>query len=146
MGRVSLRPAVSVDYYNLKEEGYTEIEGGDAFNLIVEGRDSDELALNTTMAAALNFGDTQPDGTWMRAEVEGGYRQILGGELGNTIAKFEGGDAFTLSADTRTDGWIGGFRLVGGTGTLSMAGEVSAEEQLQDKISLGVRLSLRVGF
>ena len=146
IGRVSLRPGVSVDYYNLKEEGYTEIEGGDAFNLIVEGRDSDELALNTTMAAALNFGDTDPDGTWIRAEVEGGYRQAIGGDLGHTVARFEGGDAFTLTADTRTDGWLGGLRLVGGTGTLSMAGEVSAEEQLQDKISVGVRLSLRVGF
>ncbi|MEW4466205.1 autotransporter domain-containing protein [Parasphingorhabdus sp. JC815] len=146
LGRVSLRPGVSVDYYNLKEEGYTETEGGEAFNLIVEGRDSDELALNTTMAAALNFGDTDPGGMWLRAEVEGGYRQIIGGELGNTVARFAGGDAFTLSADTRTDGWLGGLRLVGGTGKLSVAGEVSAEEQLQDKISVGVRLSVRMGF
>lgn len=146
IGRLSLRPMVSVDYYNLKEEGYTETEGGDAFNLIVEGRDSDELALNTAMAAAYNFGDNDPDGVWMRAEVEGGYRQAIGGKLGNTVARFKDGDAFTLSADTRTDGWIGGLRMVGGSGKLSLAGEINAEEQLQDKIAVGVRLSLRVGF
>lgn len=146
IGRVSLRPSVSVDYYNLSEEGYTETEGGDAFNLIVEDRDSDELALNTTLAAALNFGDSDPDGVWFRAEVEGGYRQIIGGEIGNTVAKFEDGDAFTLSPDTRTDGWLAGLRLVSGTGNLLFAGEVSAEEQLQDEVSLGVRLSLRIGF
>ncbi|MEP2101305.1 MAG: autotransporter domain-containing protein [Parasphingorhabdus sp.] len=146
IGRVSLRPSVSVDYYNLKEEGYTETEGGDAFNLIVEDRDSDELALNTTLAAALNFGDTDPDGIWFRAEVEGGYRQIIGGELGNTTARFKDGDAFTLSPDTRTDGWLAGFRLVSGSRNLLVAGEVSAEEQLRDHVSIGVRLSLRVGF
>ncbi|HEY9091602.1 autotransporter outer membrane beta-barrel domain-containing protein [Parasphingorhabdus sp.] len=146
VGRFSLRPAVSVDYYNLKEEGYTETEGGDAFNLIVEGRDSDELALNTTMAAALNFGDNDPTGNWLRAEVEGGYRQGIGGKLGNTVARFEDGESFTLSPDTRTDGWIGGLRLIGGSGNLSVAGEINAEEQLQDKVALGLRLSLRMGF
>lgn len=146
IGRFALRPAVSIDYYNLKEEGYTETEGGDAFNLIVEERDSDELALNTTLAAALNFGDNDADGVWLRAEVEGGYRQIIGGDIGDTVARFADGDAFTLSADTRTDGWLGGLRLVGGSGNLSMAGEVSVEEQLQDEIAVGVRLSLRVGF
>lgn len=146
IGRVSLRPSVSVDYYNLKEDGYTETEGGDAFNLIVEDRDSDELALNTTLAAALNFGDTDPDGIWFRAEVEGGYRQIIGGDLGNTTARFKDGDAFTLSPDTRTDGWLAGFRLVSGSRNLLVAGEVSAEEQLRDHVSIGVRLSLRVGF
>ncbi|QTD55219.1 autotransporter outer membrane beta-barrel domain-containing protein [Parasphingorhabdus cellanae] len=146
IGRVSLRPSVSVDYYNLSEEGYTETEGGDAFNLIVEDRDSDELALNTTLAAALNFGDTDPDGVWFRAEVEGGYRQIIGGDIGNTTAKFKDGDAFTLSPDTRTDGWLAGVRLVSGTGNLLIAGEFSAEEQLRDHVSYGARLSLRIGF
>ncbi len=146
IGRFALRPTVSVDYYNLSEEGYTETEGGDAFNLIVEERDSDELALNTTLAAALNFGDTDRDGVWFRAEVEGGYRQIIGGEIGETTARFKDGDAFTLSPDTRTDGWLAGLRLVSGSGNLLFAGEVSAEEQLQDEVSLGVRLSLRIGF
>ncbi len=146
IGRFALRPAVSVDYYSLKEEGYTETEGGDAFNLIVEERDSDELAVNTTLAAALNFGDPDPDGIWFRAEVEGGYRHIVGGEIGNTVARFGEGDAFTLSPDTRTDGWLGGVRLVGNAGNLSMAAEVSAEEQLQDEVTLGVRLSLWIGF
>lgn len=146
LGRVSLRPAVSVDYYNLKEDGYTETEGGDAFNLIVEDRDSDELALNTTLAAAIDFGDTGPEGVWYRAEIEGGYRQIIGGDIGNTTARFKDGDPFTLSPDTRTDGWLAGLRLLSGTGNLLFAGEVSAEEQLRDHVSIGVRLSLRIGF
>jgi Autotransporter beta-domain len=71
-GRFSLRPAAGVDYYSLSEEGYAETGGGDAFNLIVDERDSDELAGTATLAAGLNFGRREEGSSWLRAELEGG--------------------------------------------------------------------------
>ena len=144
-GRLSLRPAVSIDYYKLTEDGYSETGGGDGFNLIVEDRDSDELAGSATLAAGLNFGSHEPGRTWMRAEVEGGRRQIIGGTLGNTIARFDDGDPFTLTPDARTNGWTGALRLIGGSEGMVLGGEVSAEEQ-QGRASVAFRVSFGFGF
>jgi hypothetical protein len=145
MGRLSLRPAASLDYYKLSEDGYSETGGGDGFNLVVEDRDSDELAGTFTLAAGLNFGGTGPDQTWVRAEVEGGRRQILGGSLGNTIAHFDGGDPFTLTPENRTDGWTGALRLNGGSGGTMLGAELSAEEQ-GGRASVAFRVSFGFGF
>lgn len=144
-GRLSLRPAVSIDYYKLTENGYSETGGGDGFNLIVEDRDSDELAGTATIAAGLNFGSHEPGRTWLRAEVEGGRRQIIGGTLGNTIARFDDGDPFTLTPDARTNGWTGALRLIGGSEGTVLGGEVSAEEQ-QGRASVAFRVSFGFGF
>lgn len=145
MGRLSLRPAASIDYYRLSEDGYAESGGGDGFNLIVEDRDSDELAGTFTLAAGLNFGSAEEGRTWIRTEIEGGRRQILGGSLGATIARFDGGDPFTLEADPRTDGWTGALRVVGGSGGTMLGAELSAEEQ-QGRASVAFRVSFGFGF
>lgn len=145
MGRLSLRPAVAIDYYRLDEDGYSETGGGDGFDLVVEDRESDEFAGTATLAAGLNFGSTEPGRTWLRAEVEGGRRQILGGELGATTAHFDGGDDFTLLPDARTDGWTGALRLIGGSDGMVIGGEVSAEEQ-SGRASVAFRVSLGFGF
>src|SRR3546814_20804613 len=50
LGGLSFRPTVAVDYYKLKEDGYAETGGGDAPDLTVGGRDSDELAGTGTVA------------------------------------------------------------------------------------------------
>ena len=145
MGRLSLRPAASIDYYRLNEDGYAEGGGGDGFNLIVEDRDSDELAGTFTLAAGLNFGSAEADGTWLRTEIEGGRRQILGGSLGATTAHFEGGDTFTLEPNARTDGWTGALRVMGGSGGTMLGAELSAEEQ-QGRASVAFRVSFGFGF
>ncbi|MDQ8754628.1 autotransporter domain-containing protein [Sphingosinicella sp. LHD-64] len=144
-GRFSLRPLASIDYYRLSEDGYTEEGGGDAFNLIVDDRTSDEFALNATLTVGYDFGRREAGGGWLRTELEAGRRQILGGSLGETTARFKDGDPFTLVPEDRTDGWVGRLRVVGGEGPFSLGGEASAEEQL-GKAAIAFRVSLRVGL
>ena len=128
-GRLALRPIIAVDYYHLHEGGYTEAGGGKAFDLTIKARNSDELAVSPTLAIALNFGGKPADAHWFRAEIEGGRRQIIGGQLGATTASFAGGAAFTLTPEDRTNGWVGRIRAVGGSGGFKLAGEISAEQQ-----------------
>jgi hypothetical protein len=140
-GRFSLRPAIGIDYYRLKENGYAETGGGDAFNLTVDGRTSDELTANGTLTAGYDFGGLQREDGWFRVELEGGRRQIIGGSLGDTIAHFEDGDDFTLVAEERTNGWTGRARLVGGNDTFRVGGEFSAEEQ-QNHVAIAFRATV----
>jgi uncharacterized protein with beta-barrel porin domain len=141
MGRLSLRPAVGIDYYRLKEDGYGEAGGGDAFNLTVLGRSSDETTANGTVTAGYDFGSLKPEDGWVRLELEGGRRQIIGGSLGDTVAYFKGGDRFTLVADDRTNGWTGRARLYGGTDTFRVGGEFGAEEQ-QNHVAISFRATV----
>ncbi|WP_294137173.1 autotransporter domain-containing protein [Sphingobium sp.] len=141
MGRISLRPAVGIDYYRLKEDGYSEAGGGDAFNLTVLGRSSDETTVNGTVTAGYDFGSLKPEDGWVRLELEGGRRQIIGGSLGDTVAYFKGGDRFTLVADDRTNGWTGRARLYGGTDTFRVGGEFGAEEQ-QNHVAISFRATV----
>lgn len=140
-GRFSLRPVAGIHYYRLKEDGYAETGGGDAFNLTVRGRTSDELAASGSIAAGYDFGGTDPEAGWLRAEVEGGRRQIVGGSLGDTTASFKNGTPFTLVAEDRTNGWTGKLRLMGGSEAFRAGGEFSAEEQ-QDHVALAFRASI----
>ena len=141
MGRFGLRPAVGIDYYRLKEGGYSESGGGDAFNLIVLGRTSDETTANGTVTAGYDFGSLNKEDGWVRLELEGGRRQILSGSLGNTTASFKDGDQFTLVAEDRTNGWTGRARLYGGTDTFRVGGEFGAEEQ-QNHVAISFRATV----
>lgn len=141
MGRFSLRPSAGVDYYRLKEDGYAETGGGDAFNLTVLGRTSDETTLNGALTAGYDFGALTRDDGWVRLELEGGRRQIIGGSLGDTIAFYKGGEQFTLVSQDRTNGWTGRARLYGGTDTFRVGGEVGAEEQ-QNHVALSFRATV----
>jgi len=146
LGRFSVRPIAAIDYYKLDEGSYTETGGGKAFNLTVLSRKSDELAATGSVAAGIDFGKRgDADTSWLRVELEGGRRQIVGGSLGSTIAKFEGGQTFTLDPEQRTDGWVGKFRVVGGIGDFQLGGEASAEEQ-QGRAALAFRVSLNLGL
>ncbi|WP_150292314.1 autotransporter outer membrane beta-barrel domain-containing protein [Sphingobium estronivorans] len=139
--RFTLRPAASIDYYRLKENGYSETGGGDAFNLIVDGRTSDELTASGNVTVGYDFGSLQREDGWMRVELEGGRRQIIGGSLGDTIAHFTGGEDFTLIADKRTSGWTGRARLIGGTESFRVGGEFGAEQQ-QNHVALSLRATV----
>lgn len=142
-GRFSLRPQATIDWQQLTEKGYTEKGGGKGFNLTVKQRTSDELAANLTGTIGYDFGDRSEG--WLRLELEGGRRQILSGDLGATLARFEGGDQFSLSADARESGWLGRARLIGGNPGFTLGGEASAEQQY-GRASLAFRVSLQVGL
>lgn len=144
-GGLTIRPMVAVDYYKLKEDGYQETGGGDALDLKVLGRDSDELAVSGTVALGMDFGGADEYDGWTRFEIEGGRRQIVGGTLGATTASFKDGTPFTLIPDDRTSGWVGRIRGIAGNSAFQVGGEVSAEEQ-QSHVGWSFRASLRVGL
>lgn len=144
-GRLSIRPSVSLDYYRLTEKGYQETGGGDALDLTVDKRKSDELAFNGGIAVAYDFGTVEDGLGQPRIELEGGRRQIISGDLGATIAKFKDGQKFTLTPESRTSGWTGAARLVGGTEGFRIGGEVNAEQQ-HDAVVFGARVSLSAAF
>ena len=144
-GRLSIRPSVALDYYRLTEDAHQETGGGDALDLFVEKRRSDELAVNAGLALAYDFGEVEDGIGRPRFEIEGGRRQILSGDLGATTAKFKNGNSFTLTPEERTSGWTGAARLVGGGEGFRIGGEVNVEEQ-QDHVILGARVSLSAAF
>lgn len=145
LGGLTIRPTVAVDYYKLKEDGYAETGGGDAIDLTVLDRSSDELAVSGTVALGLEFGGADEYDGWTRFELEGGRRQIVSGTLGATVASFKDGTPFTLVPEDRTSGWVGRFRGIAGNSAFQVAGEVSAEEQ-QSHIGWAFRASVRVGL
>src|SRR5690606_10352704 len=49
-GSLFYRPSASIEYLSLDEGGYTEEGGGEALDLIVDDRKSDELAINGGLA------------------------------------------------------------------------------------------------
>lgn len=143
-GPLSIRPNASVEYYRLSEDGYSETGGGDAFDLVVRARKSDESAASAmlTLGYDLIAGGPEESG-WLRLEAEGGRRQILGGSLGDTSASFGEGTPFTLTSEQRTSGWRGGLRLIAGGSGVSFGAEANAEQQAGN-VSLGGRLAVRL--
>lgn len=141
-----VRPSVIVDYIRLSEDGFTETGGGEALDLTIEDRTSDETGLNLALAAGADlFGMGSRDDNWLRVEAEGGWREILAGELGETTASFEGGDSFTLIPEQRASGWFARLRGMGGDEFYSIGGELSAEER-NEEIGYALRATLRFGF
>ncbi|WP_374408425.1 autotransporter domain-containing protein [Pelagerythrobacter sp.] len=141
-----VRPSVMLDYIRLSEDGYTETGGGEALDLTVSDRTSDETGLNLALAAGADlFGMGRRDDTWLRLEAEGGWREIVAGELGGTTASFADGDSFTLLPEQRASGWFARLRGMGGDEFYSIGGELSAEER-NEEIGYALRATLRFGF
>lgn len=153
-GDFFFRPAVSAEYLSLDEDGYTEKGGGDALDLIVEDRKSDELAVNGGLTLGLDFVGRGGGGRllrpgqadrWFRVEAEGGWREIVGGSLGATTAHFEDGTPFTLDPEQTDDGWYARLRAAGGGSLFEVGGEVGAEQR-HDQTALSLRGTVRMGF
>ncbi|MBD59777.1 MAG: autotransporter domain-containing protein [Citromicrobium sp.] len=136
-----VRPSVTIDYVRLSEDGYAET-GGEALDLTIEERTSDELAVNLGSAVGFDLiGMSRRDTNWLRIEAEGGWREILSGELGATTARFGDGDSFTLTPEQRSSGWFARLRGVGGDASYTIAGELSAEER-NERIGYALRASI----
>ena len=145
-GAFSVRPTAAIEYYSLKEKGYTETGGGEAFDLTVDSRKSNETAAMATVALGYELMRARgEDDGWFRVELEGGRREILSGKLGVTTARFGDGDPFSLTPEKRTSGFTGALRLTGGGSGIAVTGEVNGEE-IQEKMSLGGRLGLQFTF
>lgn len=140
------RPAATIDYVRLKEDGHAEQGGGNALDLTIDRRKSDELGLNGSVTLGYDFyGNAKGDENWLRLETEGGWREILSGGIGATTARFDGGTPFTLQGDAGTSGWFGRLRMFGGTGGFAIGGELGAEDR-HDRVNLSLRGTIRVGF
>jgi hypothetical protein len=153
-GSLFFRPAVSVDYLKLDEDGYTDT-GGEGLDLTVEDRKSDEFAANGGLTIGLDFigrsgggqlmRRSQADNRWFRVEGEGGWREILGGTIGSTTARFEGGPAFTIDPDQTESGWYGRLRAVGGGSMFEIGAEAGAEDR-NGRTAMSLRGTVRLGF
>ncbi|GAA0732072.1 autotransporter domain-containing protein [Sphingomonas japonica] len=140
--RLKLRPQAAIDYYRLSEDAHTEAGGGEAFDLTVAERTSDELAATGSLSLGYELGSLDPQASFLRLEVEGGRREIVGGALGTTTAQFGDGDPFTLLPEDRDSGFIGRVRLSGGQSSFIVTGEASAEERL-GHAAIAARLGLQ---
>ncbi|MEM6909868.1 MAG: autotransporter outer membrane beta-barrel domain-containing protein, partial [Pseudomonadota bacterium] len=141
------RPSVTFDYLDLTEDAYTEVGDREAFELSVEERSSDELGMNLALALGADlFGMQRRDDFWLRLEAEGGWREILAGDLGETTARFgESDDAFTLRPEDNDGGWFARLKAYAGDGGYLIGGEVGAEEQFGE-VGYSVRATLRFGW
>jgi hypothetical protein len=139
------RPSVSFDYLKLDEDGYTD-HGGEGLDLEVEDRKSDEFAVNGGLTLGFDFtGTRRRDENWFRVETEGGWREVVGGSLGATTAKFEDGTPFTLEPEQVDSGWYARLRAMGGSSMFGMGGELGAEDR-HGGTALSLRGTLKMGF
>jgi hypothetical protein len=102
-GRFFAKPQVSADYFLLKEDGRTENGGGDAVNLRIDKRSSDQLSAFAGVTFGARFGEESAF-VWI-PELTAGWRQVSGDGAGVTTASFvAGGPAFSLDAPDLSGG------------------------------------------
>ncbi|WP_300974930.1 autotransporter outer membrane beta-barrel domain-containing protein [Sphingomonas sp. LHG3406-1] len=140
-----IRPSLTLDYAKLKEGSYTERGGGSALDLSVAKRTSDELAVSGLLAAGIELAPKDENGGFLTIEVEGGRRQIVGGSLGDTVARFGSAETFSLTPEDRKSGWVGHLRALGGNSGFRIVGDLGAEQR-EERVAITARASLAIGF
>lgn len=141
-GRYYMRPALGLDYFYLREDGREESGGGQGFDLTIEERTSDRLSGSAELALGAEFGRD----VWWRPEVKVGYRHAFSGKVGDTVAAFAGGQAFTLvAADPGEGAAVLGFALRAGTPMSYLALEAEME-RMKNEQRYKAQLSGRVMF
>lgn len=144
VGRLTIRPTATVDYTKLNEKGYTESGGGEALDLTVRSRNSNETGANAMLAVGYDVLGT-PDSNWLRFELQGGRREVLSGSLGTTIASFGDGEPFELTPEQRSSGWRGAVRVIGG-GTAVSAGAELGLEQIYGTTAVNGRVGVNLAM
>ncbi|MDQ3125013.1 MAG: autotransporter outer membrane beta-barrel domain-containing protein [Pseudomonadota bacterium] len=140
-GRFSIRPEAYAEFFSLSEEGHVETGGGDGFDLEIDDRDGHLFSAT----AAVNFGMSMGENSWLRPEFRVGWRQNISVDPGETIARFRsGGPDFTLDGGSIEGGGpIVGFRLNIGN-ELGMLSINADAEMIEDYIRY--MLFLRASF
>lgn len=130
-GRYFVRPEAYLDYLHLSEGERKETGGGDGFDQIVHKRKSNSLTGDVGVVLGADYGRD----VWWRPEVRLGYRQLLAGEIGDTVAQYTGGGSpFTLAAANDKNGAVTlGFALRAGTPMSYLALEANAEAAKKQK-------------
>ncbi len=114
IGRFYVRPEVSFDYLYLNESAHSLTGSGPGFDLTIGDRTSERAVAS----GIITFGTQYGHDTWFRPEIYGGYRQVVFGDLANTVATFTGtgGLPFVLGPGDVNGGWVvAGFSLKAGT-------------------------------
>lgn len=141
-GRFFARPEGRLDYVWLREGKRAETGGGDGFDLTVDKRTSSNLSGELGVVFGADFGKN----VWWRPEVRVGYRQTLAGSVGDTVARFNGGNPFTLAALNDKDGAVtAGFALRAGT-PMSYLGIEGGVEATKKQKRYNLRLAGRAMF
>ena len=141
-GRFFARPEARLDYVWLREGKRAETGGGEGFDLTVDKRTSSNLSGELGVVFGADFGKN----VWWRPEVRVGYRQTLAGSVGDTVARFQGGNPFTLAALNDKDGAVtAGFALRAGTPMSYLALEGGVEATKKQK-RYNLRLAGRAMF
>jgi hypothetical protein len=91
-GRFYLQPEVAADYVALYESSYHERGGGSAFDLNIAPGTSSQADVQADIVLGMNLGNT----TIWRPQFTFGYRAVVAGGPGSTVASFNGGQGFTL--------------------------------------------------
>lgn len=143
-GRFFARPAVSLDYFRLDEEGYKESGGGGAVNLAISERTSDVFSQTASLTLGAKFGD--PRRSWWSPRMRVGYR-VENSVAPLTTARFiSGGDSFILDAsDLPESGGLFGFTFAAGSRWSSFALDYDADVR-DGFIRHGARVAFRFVF
>lgn len=124
LGRYYIRPEARLDYVYFTEGKRSETGGGDGFDLIRDARSFSNLSGDAGIVLGAQFGEA----VWWRPEIRVGYRQTLAGDIGDTVARFRGGDAFTLTSTADKQGAVTlGFAVRAGSDMSYLALEGGAE-------------------
>jgi hypothetical protein len=113
-GRFFVRPEVDLDYLYLDENAHADTGAGPGFDVALAKRTSSRLSGAALVAFGAQFGHD----VWFRPEIFGGYREVVEGHIGDTVASFTGtgGPLFTLTPADDHGGWVTvGFSIKGGT-------------------------------
>ena len=102
LGPISITPTAGVNYTNMRQDAYTEIDGGAGFNLSVDQmrRTSLTTDLKLEIAHLTEFKTDDVVDSVMRIALSGGWSQQLKDDPIEVSASFEGQDNFfTLQGD-----------------------------------------------
>lgn len=124
VGRYYMRPEARLDYLYFTEGKRSETGGGDGFDLIRDARSFSNLSGDLGLVLGAKFGQA----VWWRPEIRVGYRQTLAGDVGDTVARFRGGESFTLTSVADKQGAATlGFAIRAGSTMSYLALEGGAE-------------------